>query len=81
MAGTVVSIADAGSGTHTITLGDDMMPYDGIFDEFLREMLIIYSMDKRGAKTGSLGYTIFKKRAFEETIRREYAAKPYKLDF
>ena len=82
LAGTEVDITDQGTGTHTITLGSDLMPYDGIFDEFFREMLLLYSMDKRGQKVqGSFGTSIFKKRAFEEVIRRGYAPKAYYIDF
>lgn len=81
IAGTDIAITDAGTGTHTITLQDDRMPYDGILDEFFREMLVLYAMDKRGAKSGGFGLGLFRKRAFEETVRRGFAPRPYMLDF
>jgi hypothetical protein len=78
----IIDIGDAGTGTHTITMGNDLMPYEGIFDEFLREMLFLYAMDKRGGQgITSFGTALFKKRAFEEVIRRGYAGKSYNMDF
>jgi hypothetical protein len=82
--GSCVDITSTGSGTHTITMQPDMMPYDSIFDEYMREMLVMHA---RAKKEGQLGTAeayydrVFRKRAMEETIRRKFYKKHYKLDF
>lgn len=82
--GTAVTISDAGTGTHTITLTADAMPWDGIFDELLREMVVMHA---RAKMTGEVGQPeaiygdVFRKRAFEERIRREFIPKYYRLDY
>jgi hypothetical protein len=82
--GTQVTISDAGTGTHTITMGNDLMPYDGVFDDVLREMLVMHG---KGRLTGQLGQVesiysnVFRKRAMEETIRRRFAERYYGLNY
>lgn len=82
--GTAVTLSDAGTGTHTITMGDDYMPWDGIFDELMREMIVMHA---RAKMTGNVGQPeaiygdVFRKRAFEERIRRSFVPKYYRLDF
>lgn len=80
----IIDITNTGSGTHTLTLGDDVMPYDGAYDGFLREMLVMHSRAKRTGKMGqpdAIYGEIFRKRAMEETIRRKFVEKYYRLDY
>jgi len=82
--GTVVDITATGSGTHTITLGDDVMPFDGAFDEHFREMLVMHARAKTTGKIGqpeAIYSDIFRKRANEETIRRKFVEKYYHIDW
>jgi hypothetical protein len=62
----------------------DSMPYNDIFNEFLREMVVSHAKAKREGAIGQ-GEQIygaqFKRRAMEETIRRGFVAKPYVMDF
>jgi hypothetical protein len=84
--GTEVDITGTGSGTHTLafTGSTDMMPYDGNFDELLREMMVMVA---KARKTGSAGQVdmiyeqVFRKRAMEETIRKGFVPKSYWLGF
>jgi hypothetical protein len=86
IAGTEIDITTTGSGTHTLafTNSTDMMPYNGHFDELIREMLV---MTARARKDGSPGRTetiyteIFRKRAMEEAIRKNFVPKIYWLGF
>lgn len=79
----VVTISDAGTGTHTIAWGSngDYMPWDGIFDDFIKEMVVLHAVSKRGQKPSGLFEALFKKRAMEETIRRGFVPKYYRLDY
>lgn len=82
--GTDIDITATGSGTHTITLGDDVMPYDGAFDNIIREMMVLHARSKSDGKVGqseALSNQIFKKRAMEETIRRKFREKYYAIDY
>ena len=82
--GTVIDITGTGSGTHTITLGDDVMPYDGIFDEIMREMIVMHARAKQEGQVGqpeAIYGDVFRKRAFEERIRRSFVPKYYRLDY
>jgi hypothetical protein len=80
----VVDITASGSGTHTITLGDDVMPYSGSYDGVLREMLVMHARAKGEGKIGqpeAIYGAAFKKRAMEETIRRKFREKYYVMDY
>lgn len=82
----VVTISDAGTGTHTIAFGSDgdFMPYDGIFDELMREMIVMHARAKQEGDVGqpeAIYGDVFRKRAFEERIRRGFVPKYYRLDF
>lgn len=82
--GTNIDITASGSGTHTLTLGDDMMPYDGAFDNMLREMLVMHARARADGKLGqpeAIYTEIFRKRAAEETIRRKFTKKYYSIDY
>lgn len=82
--GTSIDLTAAGSGTQTITLGDDLMPFDGRFDDVIREMLVLHSkLKKEGQVGGGAGLYegMFRKRAMEETIRRRTIFKNYSIDF
>ena len=79
-----VNITNTGTGTHTITMQPDLMPYDGIFDEYFREMLVLHA----GAKSTSqpnpadaFYERIFRKRAFEEVINRKFVPRYYRLNY
>lgn len=71
------------SKTATLTSSSNM-PYSDLFNNTIREMLIVYA---RAKKEGNIGKTdlytdaLFKKHAMEITIRRNFVPKPYKLDF
>ncbi|MHA2067441.1 MAG: hypothetical protein ACXABY_24000, partial [Candidatus Thorarchaeota archaeon] len=82
----VVNISDTGTGTHTIAWGSngDYMPWDGIFDELIREMIVMHAKAKMEGNVGqpeAIYGDIFRKRAFEERIRRSFIPKRYRLDF
>jgi hypothetical protein len=80
----VVDITASGSGTHTLTLSDDVMPYDGAYDGVLREMLVMHARAKGEGKIGqpeAIYGAAFKKRAMEETIRRRFREKYYVMDY
>jgi hypothetical protein len=82
LAGTTIDITGAGSGTQTILMGNDLMPYDGIFDDLFREMLVLHAIAKRGQETPDATYTnLFRKRAMEETIRRNHIPKYYWINY
>jgi len=59
-------------------------PYNGIFDDWLREMLVMHA---KGKKEGTLGKTemlyseLARKRAMEIQVRRSFVPKPYRIDF
>lgn len=81
---TDITISAAGSGTHTLTLGDDVMPYDGTFDHIIREMMVMHTRAKSEGKIGqpeAIYNAVFKKRAMEETIRRGFMEKLYHIDY
>jgi hypothetical protein len=78
-----LSISSNGTGTQTVSQ-TDVMPYDSIFDEFLREMLVMHAKAKKeGAieKSEIFYNQIFKGRAMQEEIRRGYIPRPYYLEF
>lgn len=84
LAGTEIDITATGSGTHTITLQSDVMPYDGIYDEIIREMLVMHGRAKQSGNVGNAEQIygqVFRKRAFEERLRRNWTPKYYRLDF
>lgn len=76
-----VNLTSTGSGTHTLTLGNDVMPYNGIFDDFIKEMLVLHAFSKRGQKPDVISSSLFKKRAMEEMIRRNFVPKYYYIDY
>lgn len=79
-----VNITGAGVGTQTMTLQDDAMPYDGLFDDFIRDMLVLHAMSKRGSdqvQQGIFNMGVFKKRAMEEVIRRNFVPRYYYIDY
>jgi len=84
MDGTDIDITASGSGTHTLTLSDDVMPYDGSFDHQIRESMVMHARAKSEGKIGqaeALYSQIFKKRAMEETIRRKFIERYYSIDY
>lgn len=99
-AGTAVTFSDDGTGAHTLTertglvihyntkeaakAVTDSMPYNDIFNEFLREMVVMHARAKKDGTIGigeSTYHQMFKKRAWEETIRRGFVPRPYYIDF
>lgn len=69
--------------TATLALTDSM-PFDDIFNESIRELMVLYAMarkDKRVSQTNDLMRSVFEKRAMEETIRRGFVPTPYHDDF
>jgi len=83
IAGTEIDITTTGSGTHTITQ-TEYTPYDGRYDEFLREMLVLHAKGKReggASKSDAMFQSIFRKRMFEEEVRRGFQEPSYYVDF
>jgi hypothetical protein len=81
--GTVITLSDAGTGTHTITL-TEYTPYNGRYDDFLREMLVMHARGKKQggvAKPDVMFQSIFRKRMFEEEVRRGFQEPAYQSDF
>jgi len=65
--------------TGTLTLSDDM-PYNGVFDGFLREMLVETAMAKKNdalSRAADTMQRIFKERAMHEVIAREFVPRKY----
>jgi len=78
-----VTISDAGTGTHTITL-TEYTPYNGRYDDFLREMLVMHARGKREGGAGradAMFQSVFRKRMFEEEVRRGFQEPSYYVDF
>jgi hypothetical protein len=83
MAGTDLDLTTNGTGTQTVSQ-TDIMPYNSIFDEFLREMLVMHAKAKKegGIEKPELLYmSIFRGRAMQEEIRRGFNPTPYYIDF
>jgi hypothetical protein len=81
--GTTITTTDAGTGTHTMTMAAsaDSLPYDGIFDEFIREMLVAHAKSKKQQRPSPIYHEAFRRRAMEEVLRRQYVPKPYVIDY
>lgn len=67
----------------TLTLSS-AMPYTGLFNELFREMLVLTAQGKK--EGNSLPITmqmneIFRRKAMETTIMRNYVPRPYRIDF
>jgi len=81
--GTTVTLSDAGTGTHTITL-TEYMPYDSKYDNLFREMLVLHGKAKKEGQisnTDSIFQEVFRKRMMEEHIRRTFVPPIYYIDF
>jgi hypothetical protein len=79
-----LNLTGTGVGTQTLTLQDDVMPYDGAFDQFIKDMLVLHALSKRGSdqvQQGMFNMSVFKKRAMEEVIRRGFVPKYYYIDY
>ena len=62
----------------------DSMPYNSCFDQLFREMLVSHAKAKKEGRilrTDSYYQEIFRKRAMEENLRRNFIKKPYSKDF
>lgn len=80
---TAVTISDAGTGTHTIAL-TEYTPYNGMYDDFLREMLVMHAKGKREGQTSrpdAMFQRVFRKRLFEEEVRRGFQEPAQWLGF
>ena len=69
--------------TDTLTLTDSM-PYNSIFDETFRELLVGNAKAKKeGRISQSDGFysELFRRRAMQENLRRNHVPKPYSKDF
>jgi hypothetical protein len=83
MEATTVDVTDTGTGTHTIN-HTDVMPYDDMYNEFIREMLVLHSKAKKEGvieQSELLFDQIFRGRAMQEQIRRGFVPKPYYIGF
>jgi len=61
-----------------------MMPYNGLYDHLFREMLVMHAKAKKEGDIGTpenVYSEIFRKRAWETTIRRNFIPKGYSIDF
>jgi len=71
------------SKTGTVT-ASSTTPYNGIFDDSLREMLVMHAKAKKEgllAKSEMMYSELFRKRAMEIEIRRSFIPKTYSIDF
>lgn len=62
----------------------DNMPYNDIFNELFREMLVMHAKGKKEGKISrptALYHDMFKNRAMQEQIRRDWVKKPYWLGY
>lgn len=69
--------------TGTLSLTDNL-PYNDIFNEFFRELLILHAKAKkegRVSRPDSLYHDMFKNRAMQENLRRDWVKRPYWLGF
>jgi hypothetical protein len=83
VAGTEITISTTGSGTHTATL-TEYTPYYGRYDNFLREMLVMHGRGKKeggASKSDAAFQSVFRKRMFEEEVRRGFQEPNYYLGF
>jgi hypothetical protein len=83
IARTEIDITGTGTGTHTVTL-TEYTPYDGRYDNFLREMLVMHGRGKKeggASKSDALFQSTFRKRMFEEEVRRGFQEPHYYIDF
>jgi hypothetical protein len=71
------------SKTGTVT-ASSTTPYNGIFDDSIREMLVMHAKAKKEgilAKAEIMYGEMFRKRAMEIEIRRSFLPKTYSIDF
>jgi hypothetical protein len=83
MAESNLTISSDGTGTQTLTQAD-VMPYDDVFNEFLREMTVMHAKAKKEGvleKSEGIYNQVFRTRAMQEVIRRNYSPKYYYIDF
>ena len=83
MAGTNLSITSNGTGTNTVSQ-TDIMPYNSMYDEFLREMLVMCAKAKKEGvieQPEAVYQQIFRGRAMQEEIRRGFNPLPYYIPF
>lgn len=69
--------------TATLTTSSNM-PYNNAFNEFFRELLVMHAKAKKEgtiAPTEQTYSAMFRKAAYEQTIRADFQPKYYKLDF
>jgi hypothetical protein len=62
----------------------DSMPYNDVFNEFFRELLVLHAKAKKGGKVSrpdSIYHDMFKNRAMQENLRRDWVKKPYWLGY
>lgn len=62
----------------------DSMPYNDVFNDLIREMLIMYAQarkDNTQASVNAVMRNLFKRKAMEETLRRGHIPKSYYIDF
>ena len=67
-----------------ITSKTDNMPYNSIYDEYLRELLVMMARskkDKKIAQTDAAYLQIFKNTLYNDMISRGFVPKNYQLDF
>lgn len=83
MADTNLSVTSNGTGVQTVSQ-TDIMPYNGMYDEFLREMLVMHAKAKKEGqieKPEALYQQVFRGRAIQEEIRRGFNPSPYYIAF
>jgi hypothetical protein len=95
-----VTFSDDGTGNHTLkerteliidynkksatVTSSSSMPWNGLFDEFLREQMVMHAKAKREGQVGqpeNIYQPAFRKRAMEENLRRNHYLKNYYIDF
>lgn len=62
----------------------DSMPYSDVFNEIFRELLVMHARAKKDGQLANVDRyynDIFKSRAMQENLRRNFVIKPYVKDF
>lgn len=83
MAGTNLEISSDGTGTNTVSQ-TDVMPYNDIYNELLREMMVMCAKAKKEGvieQPEAVYQQIFRGRATQEELRRGFNPTPYYLGF
>ena len=71
-------------GTAAFTANTDTMPYNGQYDEAIREVLVamcIHKKIKQDSPTDTVYMDLFDQILFNDMVNRKFWRKQYRLDF